>query len=107
MAAPVDLGIRGKVALVAAASQGMGRATALALARESCKVAICARNEGPLQATVKAIRKETGAEVLGITADLGRAEDVATFVTGPSRALAASTCLSRTREGRPRVASRR
>src|SRR5206468_2809801 len=73
MAAPVDLGIRGKVALVAAASQGMGRATALALAREGCKVAICARNEGPLQATVKAIRKETGAEVLGITARGGGA----------------------------------
>jgi len=87
MAAPVDLGIRGKVALVAAASQGMGRATALALAREGCKVAICARNEGPLQATVKAIHKETGAEVLGITADVGRAEDVATFVNGAFQAL--------------------
>ena len=82
MAALVDLGIRGKVALVAAASQGMGRATALALAREGCKVAICARSEGPLQATVKAIHKETGAEVLGIRADVGRAEDVATFVNG-------------------------
>src|SRR5947199_9149867 len=82
MAAPVDLGIRGKVALVAAASQGMGRATALALAREGCKVAICARNEGPLQATGKAIQKETGAKVLGITADLGRADAVATVVDG-------------------------
>ena len=74
----MDLGIRGKVALVAAASQGMGRAAAFALAREGCKVALCARNEGPLQATVKAVRKETGAEVLGITADVARAEDVAT-----------------------------
>ena len=82
MAAFVDLGIRGKVALVAAASQGMGRAAAFALAREGCKVALCARNEGPLQATVKAVRKETGAEVLGITADVARAEDVATFVNG-------------------------
>src|SRR2546422_9691737 len=86
MAALVDLGIRGKVALVAAASQGMGRATALALAREGCKVAICARNEGPLQATVKAIRKETGAEVHGVTADVARAEDVATFVNGAVQA---------------------
>jgi 3-oxoacyl-[acyl-carrier protein] reductase len=82
MAAFVDLGVRGKVALVAAASQGMGRAAAFALAREGCKVALCARNEGPLQATVKAVRKETGAEVLGITADVARAEDVATFVNG-------------------------
>jgi len=82
----VDLGIRGKVALVAAASQGMGRATALVLAREGCKVAICARNEGPLQATAKEIRKETGAEVLGVTADVARAEDVATFVNGAVQA---------------------
>ena len=86
MAAFVDLGIRDKVALVAAASQGMGRATAFALAREGCKVAICARNEGPLQATVKAIRKETGAEVHGITADVARAENVATFVNGAVQA---------------------
>jgi 3-oxoacyl-[acyl-carrier protein] reductase len=82
MAGSVDLGIRGKVALVAAASQGMGRATAFALAREGCKVAICARNEGPLQATVKALRKETGAEVLGVPADVVRSDEVAKFVEG-------------------------
>lgn len=78
----MDLGIRGKVALVAAASEGMGRATALGLAREGCKVAICARNEGPLEATARAIRQETGAEVLGVTADVSRAADVQTFIDG-------------------------
>ena len=78
----MDLGLRGKVALVAAASQGMGRATAFALAREGCRVAICARNEGPLQATAKAIRKETGADVLGVTADVAQSEDVQGFVDG-------------------------
>ncbi len=78
----VDLGIRGKIALVAAASQGMGRATAFALAREGCKVALCARSEGPLQETAKAIRRETGAEVLGVTGDLARANDVRAFVDG-------------------------
>ncbi|MCI4371776.1 MAG: SDR family oxidoreductase [Thermoplasmata archaeon] len=76
----MDLGIRGKVALVAAASQGMGRASALALAREGCKVAICARNDAPLQATAKAIRKDTGAEVLGVPADVSRPEAVQAFV---------------------------
>ncbi|HKW43440.1 MAG TPA: SDR family oxidoreductase [Thermoplasmata archaeon] len=81
----VDLGIRGKVALVAAASQGMGRATALVLAREGCKVAICARNEGPLQATANAIRKESGAEVLGVRADVARAEGVSAFVDAAIR----------------------
>ena len=80
MAAPVDLGIRGKVALVAAASQGMGRATALALGREGAKVAICARNEAPLEATAKAIRNETGAEVLSVAADVARADGVQGFV---------------------------
>lgn len=80
MAGLVDSGIRGKVALVAAASQGMGRATALALAREGCNVAICARKEGTLQATANAIRKETGVEVLGVTADVARSEDIRAFV---------------------------
>lgn len=78
----MDLGLHGKVALVAAASQGMGRATAFALAREGCKVAICARNEGPLEATARAIRQETGADVLGVTADIARTDDVQAFVEG-------------------------
>ena len=83
----VDLGIRGKVALVAAASQGMGRSTALVLAREGCKIAICARNEGPLQATASAIRKETGAQVLAVTADIARAEGVSSFIDAAIRSL--------------------
>jgi 3-oxoacyl-[acyl-carrier protein] reductase len=44
----MDLGLKGKVALVAGASQGMGRATALGFAREGAKVAICARGETAL-----------------------------------------------------------
>ncbi|MGI0149300.1 MAG: SDR family NAD(P)-dependent oxidoreductase, partial [Thermoplasmata archaeon] len=73
LALPVDLGLQGKVALVAAASQGMGRATALALAREGCKIAMCARNQGPLDAAADAIRKETGAEIFAFRADVSRA----------------------------------
>lgn len=76
----MDLGLRGKVAVVAAASQGMGRAAASALAREGCRVAICARNPGPLEATAKAIRSESRAEVLAVTADVSRAVDVEAFV---------------------------
>ncbi len=76
----MDLGLKGKVALVAAASQGMGRATALALAQEGCKVAICARNRGPLEETAAAIRKETHADVFAIPADVSRAEDAVGFV---------------------------
>lgn len=76
----MDLGLRGKVALVAAASQGLGRAAAFAFAREGCKVAICARNAGALEDAAKAIRKETDAEVLAIPADVSRADGVKTFV---------------------------
>jgi len=76
----MDLGLRGKVALVAAASQGMGRATAHTLAKEGCKLAICARNQGPLDAAADAIRKETGAEILAFRADVSRAADVGALV---------------------------
>src|SRR5438445_11438484 len=86
MAVIVDLGIRGKVALVAAASQGLGRATAMAFAREGCKVAICARNAEPLNAAAKAIRTETNAEVVAIPADVMRADGVTSFVDGAIRA---------------------
>ena len=76
----MDLGLRGKVALVAAASQGIGRATARTLAKEGCKLAMCARNQGPLDAAADAIRKETGAETLAFRADVSRAADVGAFV---------------------------
>ncbi|MGQ0797243.1 MAG: SDR family oxidoreductase [Methanobacteriota archaeon] len=76
----MDLGLRGKAALVSAASQGMGRAIARTLGREGCRVALCARNAGPLEATASAIRKETGAEVLAVAADVSKAADVEAFV---------------------------
>src|SRR5207245_4033973 len=79
---PVDLGLRGKVALVAAASQGLGRAAGLAFAREGCKVAICARNARALEDAAKALRKETNADVMAIPADISRADGVRAFVDG-------------------------
>jgi 3-oxoacyl-[acyl-carrier protein] reductase len=65
----VDLGIEGRVALVTAGSKGLGRASALALAGEGAKVAICARGEEALRATEADI-KALGAEVLAIVADI-------------------------------------
>src|SRR5256712_399104 len=79
---PMDLGLRGKVALVAAVSQGLGRAAAFAFAREGCKVAICARNARTLEDAAKAIRKETNAEVMAIPADISRADGVKAYVDG-------------------------
>ena len=52
----MDLGLKGKVALVAGASQGMGKASALGFAREGAKVAICARGEAALKEAAEAIR---------------------------------------------------
>jgi 3-oxoacyl-[acyl-carrier protein] reductase len=62
----MDLGIEGKVALVTAASKGLGRGAALALAREGCQVAICARGEDALAATAA----ELGPGALAIAADV-------------------------------------
>jgi 3-oxoacyl-[acyl-carrier protein] reductase len=78
----MDLGLKGKVALVAGASQGMGRATALGFAREGAKVSICARGEGPLNGAAEMIRRETGGEVLATVADMTKAEDIRRFVAG-------------------------
>ena len=76
----MDLGLKGKVALVAGASQGMGRATALGFAREGAKVSICARGEGALNEAADMIRKETGGDVLSMVADMTKAEDIQRFV---------------------------
>lgn len=76
----MDLGLRGKAAAVMASSDGLGRASALALAREGADVALCARREEPLRATAKAIADETGVRVASIVADLSNAHDVERFV---------------------------
>ena len=66
----MDLGIRDKVALVTAASSGLGKAAALQLARDGAKVAICARNEDKLFKAKDAIMGETGGIVKAYTADV-------------------------------------
>ncbi|MGH7793565.1 MAG: SDR family oxidoreductase [Candidatus Binatia bacterium] len=76
----MDLGLKDKVALVAGASQGMGRASALGFAREGAKVAICARGEAALNQAAAAIRKETGGEVLAMVADMAKPQDIKKFV---------------------------
>src|SRR5260221_2073 len=65
-----------RVALVCAASKGLGKASAEALARDGVRVAICSRGGPSLVAAAAAI-KASGGEVLAIEADLRRADDVA------------------------------
>jgi 3-oxoacyl-[acyl-carrier protein] reductase len=72
----LDLGLDGKVALVAASSKGLGKASALALAREGARVTICARTEADLEAAAEEIRRETHAEVLAVPADLTSEEGI-------------------------------
>jgi len=66
----MDLGLKGRKALVCAASKGMGRACAQALAREGCEVWITARHGDVLEATAAAIRKATGARVTAVAGDI-------------------------------------
>jgi 3-oxoacyl-[acyl-carrier protein] reductase len=71
----MDLGLRDRVALVAASSRGLGKAIARELAQEGARVAMCARGREGLEATAREIRHATGAEVLPIAADVSRAGD--------------------------------
>src|SRR5207244_12938460 len=76
----MDLGLKGKVALVTAASKGMGRACAMQFAAEGARVAICARNEGDIKVTADEIKTKTGAEVMAMKADVTKAADVKALV---------------------------
>ncbi|WP_018752702.1 SDR family NAD(P)-dependent oxidoreductase [Paenibacillus sanguinis] len=68
----MDLGLSGKRAIITGGSQGIGRATALLLAQEGARVAIVARNEGPLQEAADLIQQKTGIAPLIITADVSQ-----------------------------------
>jgi 3-oxoacyl-[acyl-carrier protein] reductase len=76
----MDLGIKGRVALVAASSQGIGLATAEAFAAEGCRVAMCARNDRTLQAAAEKIRRQHVAEVYAEAFDVTDLAAVSRFV---------------------------
>lgn len=76
----MDLGLKGRCALVTGGSMGIGKAAALELAAEGCKVAIAARGREALDAAAAEIIRRTGAEVAVIQADCTRAEDVCRMI---------------------------
>jgi 3-oxoacyl-[acyl-carrier protein] reductase len=76
----MDLGIRNKIALVAASSTGLGRAVAEELAAEGCHLVLCARGAEALTATRDAIVKANGVRAVAVQADLTSSGDVASVV---------------------------
>ena len=76
----MNLHLDNRVAAVAASSAGLGYATALTLAQEGCRVAICSRGEDKLNAAARSIHEETGVKVLAIALDMSEPEAPAEFV---------------------------
>jgi 3-oxoacyl-[acyl-carrier protein] reductase len=83
----VDLGLKGRAAAVAAASRGLGRAVAHALAAEGASVALCGRDRARIEETAQAIARATGARTAAIVADVGVAADCRRFVDEAAAAL--------------------
>jgi len=76
----MDLGLKGRGVIVAASSEGIGRATAEMFAREGAQVAMCARTEEKLRAAADEIRGATGAEVYAERVDVTDGAAVQRFV---------------------------
>jgi len=79
----MDLGIAGRTAAVAAASEGLGLATARALVEAGCRVAICGRHGDKVDAAVAAL----GGAAIGQVADVGTPEGAAAWVQQATEAL--------------------
>ena len=79
----MELGIKGRTALVCAASKGLGKGCAMALANEGVNLVITARGKEALEATAEAIRKSSGVQVIAIAGDI---------TTAGGRAAALAAC---------------
>lgn len=77
----MDFGLAGKVAIVTAASKGLGRASAAALAAEGANVVIASRNRAALEKTAQEIQQASTGTVLAIPTDLCQPEDPAALVS--------------------------
>jgi len=76
----MDLGLKGKVALVAAASAGLGYGVARALAAEGARVSICSRNPDTAHAAAKQLTNETGADIISTACDVSKPEQIQAWV---------------------------
>jgi 3-oxoacyl-[acyl-carrier protein] reductase len=76
----MDFRLKDRVALVAAASRGIGYAAAFELAREGARVFLCSRDEARASEAAQKIHEATGADVAGIRSDVTNDEDAERFV---------------------------
>jgi 3-oxoacyl-[acyl-carrier protein] reductase len=76
----MDLGLKGRVAIVAAASSGLGRAVAEELAKNGCDVAICARTAAHLEKAAAEMGNLTGREVFWRAVDVSKSDEISAFV---------------------------
>jgi 3-oxoacyl-[acyl-carrier protein] reductase len=76
----MDFGLKGKRGIVMAASRGLGYASALGLAREGCHLVICSRDEQRIEAAADTIRRETGAKITALAADVSSAAEAKRLV---------------------------
>lgn len=97
----MDLGLKGKVAIVTASSRGIGRAAALALAGEGARIAMCARTAADVSAAADDIRRRTGSDVLALQADVTSADDIARVVHGTVEAYGTVNILVNNAGGPP------
>jgi 3-oxoacyl-[acyl-carrier protein] reductase len=77
----MDLGLKNKTALVLAASQGLGKASALALAQEGANVVICSRREKEIHEAALEIRRATNTKVEALVADVTSTSDIEKLIT--------------------------
>lgn len=82
----MDLKLNNKVAVVLAASKGLGKAVATALSAEGAKVIIGSRDEAELNKTAAEIKEITGNEVIAIPVDVSKADEIEIFVTKAANA---------------------
>src|SRR3989441_3669998 len=73
----MDLGLKGKIAMVGGASKGLGYAVARALAGEGAQVSIASRDAGAIQRAAETIGRDTGAKAVAVAADLSQADGIA------------------------------
>jgi 3-oxoacyl-[acyl-carrier protein] reductase len=102
----MDLGIRGKVAIVTACSTGLGASIASRLAEEGCRLVLLARTQSKLESLAAVLRKQHGVDVLSVVGDLAEATSVRNLIAETIRMFGAPQILV-LNTGRPPMPLRR